>query len=437
MFDVMIIGGGPGGYTAAGKAAENGLKVILFEKDKLGGTCLNRGCIPTKSLIHSAEIYDRYRKSSDLLPREEELSFCFTAAAERRDKTVDSLRTGIEKGLKAKKVEIVYGEAKILEEGKILCNETVYEGKDIIIAAGSKVSLPPIEGREVAVTSDELLIEREVLPKSLVIIGGGVIGVEIADAYAGMGTEVTILEMADHILPNMEKEVAQRAAMFLKKRGVKINTGVRVLKIEKTAEGKSVLFEGKKEETVTAEEVLLAAGRIPNTKDLGIREDRGIIADEEGRTELPHVYVIGDAKKGNVQLAHMAMADAENVIDTILGRESSVDTKIVPSCIYTHTEITVTGMSEEEAKEKGLNYQTKKVLTGANGKAQIEESESGYVKVVTVDDVLVGAVIIAPHATEMIGELSLAIQKKMTVKDFHRVIHPHPSISEMLTEVTK
>ena len=427
MYDVMIIGGGPGGYTAAGKAAKNGLKTVLFEKDKLGGTCLNRGCIPTKALIRSAEVYDLLRHGENYGVEASDVSFSFTKIAARRDEIVETLRSGIEKGLKAAKAEVVYGEAKILEEGKISCNGEIYEGKEIIVASGSAVGRPPIEGLEYALTSDDLLIEKERFPKSMVIIGGGVIGAEIADAYAALGSEITILEMADRILPTMEKEIAQRLAMFLKKRGVRICTGIKVEKIEKTEEGKRVFYTGKESTCVDAEEVLLAAGRRPNIRGLGI--------SEEG-LENPHIHIIGDAKKGNIQLAHKAIADAEDLIDILLGKEPSTDLSLVPSCIYTHTEIASVGMTEDEAKKNG-SVTVKKVLTGANGKAVIEGSENGFVKIVLKDDVIVGASIIAPHATELISEFTLAIQKKMTVKDMKEIIHPHPTVSEMLGEVLK
>ncbi len=424
----MIIGGGPGGYTAAGKAARNGLKTILFEKDKLGGTCLNRGCIPTKSLIRSAEVYDLLKHGDVYGISSAEVSFSFADIARRRDDVVNTLRSGIEKGLKAVKAEVVYGEAKILEEGKISCNGEIYEGKDIIVASGSVVGRPPIEGVEQAITSDELLVEEEKFPASMVIIGGGVIGVEIADAYAALGSEITILEMADRILPTMEKEISQRLAMFLKKRGIRIYTGVKVEKIEKTEGGKKVTYTGKETVSLETEEVLLAAGRRANLQGLGLKEE------DLDRT---HIHVIGDAKRGNIQLAHKAIADAENLVDILLGKEASVDTDLVPSCIYTHTEIASVGMSEEDAKKNGIAVTTKKVLTGANGKALIEGSENGYVKIVLKDDVIIGASIIAPHATELISEFTLAIQKKMTVKDLKEIIHPHPTVSEMLGDVLK
>ncbi|MBQ1508188.1 MAG: dihydrolipoyl dehydrogenase [Erysipelotrichaceae bacterium] len=443
MTDVLIIGGGPGGYTAALEAAKNGLSVILFEKDRVGGTCLNRGCIPTKALIRSAEVYGLI-KEADLYGVHAEGTVDFPAVARRRDDVVDSLRTGVEKGLKAGKVETVYGVAKILAPGKVLCDDTVYEGKHIIIASGSRVSVPPIEGREYTITSDEMLTEKEKFPSSLTIIGGGVIGVEIGCAYASLGCKVTILEMADHILPNMEREIAQRLGVSLKKKGIDVFAKASVKKISPEDGRKTVTYVDAKgvEKTVSSEEVLLSTGRRANLEglfdeELGLSVGRGVSADEDGRTNVEGIYVIGDAKEGSVQLAHAAEAEAVNVIDTILGKEKSADTTVIPSCIYTDPEIASVGLTEEEAKNRGLDVKTKKALTGSNGKCLIENSASGYVKIVTLDDVIIGAVIIAPHATELIGEFVIAVERKMTVKEFYCVVHPHPTVSELLREAAK
>ena len=442
-YDVMIIGGGPGGYTAAHKAAKNGLSVLLFEKDKIGGTCLNRGCIPTKALIEASRLY-RDAKEGEVLGITGDVGFDFELVNARRDEIVEKLRSGVEKMLKADKVEVINGEAKIVAKDQIECAGRIYEGENIIIASGSVTSIPPIEGIEEAITSDTILEEAFDLPESMIIIGGGVIGSEIADALNGFGSKITIIEMADRLIPTMDKDLGQRLGMFFKKKGIDVFLNAAVKKIEKTAEGKKVLYSDKngKECEVCAKEVLVATGRRAAVQGLvkeglDLKIERGVTADATGKTNIDNIYVIGDAKAGNIQLAHVASAQGENVIDTILKQKEKIDLSVVPSGIYTSTEIASVGTGEDKLKADGVNYQAKKVLTGANGRCLIENSESGFVKVLCVDDVIVGASIVAPHATELISELALAVQKKMSLKEVEEVIHPHPTVSEMIWEATK
>lgn len=439
-YDVMIIGAGPGGYTAANKAAKNGLSVVLFEKSKVGGTCLNRGCIPMKSLIQSANIYN-YKESGKLFGiNMDDISFDYSSINNRRDEVVSSLRSGVEKSLKANKVELIEGEAKIIDKDKILCNGEEYEGNIIIIASGSVVAKPPIDGIEYTITSDDVLETDYKLPESMIIIGGGVIGVEIASALSSFGVKITILEMADNLIPTMDSDLGKRLSMFFKKRNIDVICSAAVKKI---SEDKSVEYIDKNGEaqSVKADEVLIATGRKANLENLfeniQLEISRGVVADIDGKTNIDNIYVIGDAMANNIQLAHVAEAQGENIIDFILSREKENDISVIPSGIYTEPEIASVGIKEDELKQKGIEYQAKKYLTGANGKCLIENSESGFVKVLVVDDVIVGGSIICPHATELIGELAIAVQKKMTLKDFAEVVHPHPTISEMLWNVVK
>ena len=439
-YDVMIIGAGPGGYTAANKAAKNGLSTVLFEKSKVGGTCLNRGCIPMKSLIQSANIYN-YKESGKLYGiNMDDISFDYSLINNRRDEVVSSLRSGVEKSLKANKVELIEGEAKIIGKDKILCNGEEYEGNNIIIASGSIVAKPPIDGIEYTITSDDVLETDYKLPESMIIIGGGVIGVEIASALSSFGVKITILEMADNLIPTMDSDLGKRLSMFFKKRNIDVICSAAVKKI---LEDKTVEYIDKNGEakSIKADEVLIATGRKANLENLfenvELEISRGIVADIDGKTNTDNIYVIGDAMANNIQLAHVAEAQGENIIDFILNREKENDISVIPSGIYTEPEIASVGIKEDELKQKSIEYQAKKYLTGANGKCLIENSESGFVKVLVVDDVIVGGSIICPHATELIGELAIAVQKKMTLKDYAEVVHPHPTISEMLWNVAK
>ena len=440
-YDVMIIGGGPGGYTAANKAAASGLKTILFEKREIGGTCLNRGCIPMKALIEASRLYRSCRNAELFGIFNADTSFDYGKVDARKTTVVSQLRSGVEKSLKTNKVEVVSGEAKICGKGQISCNGGIYEGEHIIIAAGSVPSIPPIKGSGYCITSDDVLKDGYRLPGSLIIIGGGVIGCEIADALNGFGVKVTIIEMADRLLPALDKDLGTRLAMFFRKRGIDVFCSAAVSGI---GEDRTVTYTDKKgnEVKVQAEEVLMSTGRRAAvdglfTEAVSLKVNRGVCGDEDGRTDVEGIYVIGDARSGNIQLAHVAQAQGENIVDMILGQKPSNDMSCIPSAVYTDPEIASVGMSEEELKDKEISYTSRKVLTGANGRCLIENSESGFVKVLLSDDVIVGGQIVAPHASELIGELAIAVSRKMSVDEFREVVHPHPSISEMIWDVTK
>ena len=383
--------------------------MVLFEKEDLGGTCLNRGCMPTKALLHSAETYAALGHAQDLGVQAQEIHYDFAAMHQRKDQVVATLRQGVEKLMKASKVTVVAGQACIQEAGLVTCQGETYEVGDIIIATGSQVSYPPIPGLRLPGVSNS----RDILEgggqnfASLVIVGGGVVGVECATLYRCLGCEVTVLEAADHILPFMDREIAQRLTMILKKQGVKVEAKASVQKIEGTPGAMTVTYTDKKgaEHTVTAQ-----------------------------GTSVPHVYVIGDAKARNIQLAHVASAQGENAVAAILGQKPALDLSVVPSCVYTNPEIASVGLTEEGAKAAGIPVKTGKYLTGANGKCLIEGTESGYVKLVTDQATgrILGAQMVCPRATDLVGELTLAIQKGITAGELATVIHPHPTFSEML-----
>lgn len=441
-YDLAIIGGGPGGYTAAAAAAKAGLSVVLFEKDQLGGTCLNRGCIPTKALLHAAEAWRSMADAEDLGLRAEHASFDWAAIQNDKTRTVDTLRQGVARLMQAGKVTVVQGTAQVAAEGAVLCGGVRYQATDIVVAAGAAPALPPIPGRALpgVFTSDDLLQGNGKALASLVIIGGGVIGVEMAGVYSAFGCPVTILEQADRLLPTMDRELGQRLAAMLKKQGVAVATNASVQQICQTGDNLLVQYDDAKGQTVGAGAagVLIATGRRPAAERLfagAYRPDierGGILADEAGRTLLPHLYAIGDVKTGNIQLAHLAEAQGKNVVAAILGRPLPVDVGLVPACVYTTPEIASVGMTEAEAKAAGIPVRCGKALSGANGRCVIAGCRSGFIKLVSQAETgrLLGAQLCWPRATDLIGELALAVQRGLTAADIAGLIHPHPTFAE-------
>lgn len=448
-FDLAIIGGGPGGYTAADYAAKNGMRVVLFEADRLGGTCLNRGCIPTKALLHATAAYADALGGEKLGVRAENVTLDHAAMHRYKNGVVDTLRAGIEKLLKADKVTVVNAYARVtaVKDGAITIEAggETYEAAYLIVAAGSVPSVPPIEGSGLpgVYVSDDILEGEGRHFGSLIIIGGGVIGCECASLYRSAGAEVTVIEALGQLLPTMDREIAQRLTMYFKKRGIAVSTSAKVTRIGGVPGDMTVTYTEKAgaEHEARAEGVLIATGRKANVAGIFAADapacERGAVAgDEKGRTSLPNVYVIGDAKAGNIQLAHVAQAQGRNAVAAILGKPAPVDMSVVPSCIYTSPEIASVGLSEEAAKAAGLAVRTHKVLTGSNGKCVIVGAEAGYIKTVAreADGVLVGAQLICPRATDLVGELALAIAAGLTADKVAGVIHPHPTFSEMIPE---
>ena len=441
-YDLAVIGGGPGGYTAADAAAKAGLSVVLFEKDQLGGTCLNRGCIPTKALLHAADTWRALNGAGPLGLRAGGAAFDWAAIQDYKTRTVDTLRQGVRRLMQAGGVTVVQGAAQVAAEGVVLCGGTRYEVSDIIAAAGAVPALPPIPGRELpgVYTSDDLLAGGGKALASLVIVGGGVIGVEMAGVYSAFGCRVTILELADRLLPTMDRELGQRLAAALKKQGVAVSTKAAVQQISQTEGGLLVQYADAKGNAagVRAQGVLIAAGRRPAAEGLFARDYRpelergGIPADAAGRTGLPHLYVIGDARAGSIQLAHLAEAQGKNAVAAILGRPLPVDTSLVPACVYTTPEIASVGMTEAGAKAAGIPVRCGKALSGANGRCVIAGAGAGFVKLVCRADTgrLLGAQLCWPRATDLIGELALAVQHGLTAADLAGLIHPHPTFAE-------
>lgn len=431
-YDIAIVGGGPGGYTAAEEAAQRGRSVVLFERDLVGGTCLNRGCIPTKALLHDA--------APDA---------SFEAMHTRKQAVVEQLRGGIEKLLKQRKVTVVRGQASIEAPGVVSCDGQSYEASDIIVATGSVPATIPVPGIDLpgVYTSNDLLEGEGVQLSSLVIIGGGVIGVEFASLYAALGAQVTILEAAERILPPLDREIAQRVAMHLKKKGAFVEVSAQVTSIEGEPGAMRVCYADRKgnAKVAEAEGVLVACGRRASTEGLFAPSvepqlERGaLVCSGAGRTSIDHLWAIGDVVAGNVQLAHVAEAQARNVVAAICGDEPPVDVRVIPSCVYTTPEVASVGITEDEAKAQGIKVRTAKALTGANGKCLVEGSESGYVKLVAEAETgaILGAQLVCPRATDLVAELALAISLGCTAAQLSRVIHPHPTVSELVSSAAR
>lgn len=442
MYDLTVIGGGPGGYVAAIRAAQLGGKVLLIEEDRLGGTCLNRGCIPTKAMYHVAKVVKEASHGEDMGLRFTNLEVDFRGVASHRDKTVEALVQGVEGLMKSNKIEVVTGRGEILAPGKVRVGQREEETKTMIIATGSRQGRPPIPGINSpgVVDTDMILTSRE-KPETLLILGGGVVGVEFAAIMAALGTEVTLVEMLPGLLSTLDSELGRRLAVCLRKLGVKIHTASKVCSIE-PGEGKLVVeIEGKKEnQQLHVDQVLLAAGRTPNfggldLEGLGIQHDRyGIKVDEQMATNVPGIYAVGDCI-GGAMLAHVASMEGIVAAENALGHQSAMDYSAVPSCVFTLPEVASVGLSEEEVKAKGLEYKVAKFPFSANGKALAQRDIEGMVKMIAAHDgTILGVHIIGPHASDLIAEATVAVHKKLTAEELAHIIHAHPSLPEAIAE---
>ena len=450
-YDLIVIGAGPGGYVSAIRAAQEGMKVALIESREVGGTCLNRGCIPTKTLIHASHLYREMRSSEKIGIFSGGLSFDIEKIYNRKDEVVGQLRSGIESLIKSNKIDMINGIGKITGNHEVTVASDdeirILETKKILIASGSVPTVPAIEGIDLAgvITSDEMIQQSGTEYKNLVIIGGGVIGVEFATVFSSLDCQVTMIEAMDRILPTMDREISQNLNMILKKRGVSIHAGAKVERLEQNDKGLVCHFNQKgSEKIVEAEAVLVAIGRTANLKDLfgdgvHVKTDRGILVNEHFQTDIPDIYAIGDAIHGSVQLAHVASAQGCNAVAHMIGTSNKTNLDVIPSCIYTDPEIATVGITADQAKKDGIQVKTGKFNMGANGKSIIESQERGFIKVVfdAESEVLLGAQLMCARATDLISELSTAISNKLTVKQLSSVIRPHPTFTEGVTEAVE
>ncbi len=440
-YGLIVIGAGPGGYEAALRAARLGIKTAVVENRDVGGTCLNRGCIPTKSLLHAAETAKSLEKGAAWGITAGSLSVDFAAVHRKKAEVAEKLRAGVEGLLKQKKVDILRGTGTILAPGRVAVAGEAYGADNILIATGSIPARPPIPGLELAVTSDEVLAGQERVYESLVIIGGGVIGVELACVYNALGCHVAIVEALDRILPNMDREICQNMSMILKRRGVSVNTACMVSAVERDGEGLVVRYACKGQPgEARGEAVLCAIGRRPHTaglfgEDFAVDMERGrILVDSQFRTSVPGVYAIGDVSS-KVQLAHVAAAQGAACVEALAGRGPQVDVNCIPSCIYTSPEIASIGITAGEAKSAGRAVKVGKALMSANGKTVIADGERGFIKIVAdaSTGVILGAQLMCERATDMLSELTEAVVNGLTARQLARVMRPHPTFEEAVS----
>ena len=454
-YQLIVIGAGPGGYEAAIRAAQLGLHTALIERRQVGGTCLNRGCIPTKTMLHSAQLYKETAHFELFGLHTENTSFDWTKIHQRKNNVVSKLRSGIEQLIKANKIDFFNTSASILSPHEVQLEqgeETTLYGDNILIATGSMPSRPPIPGLDLpgVVTSDELLddpsyAQTDSLPKEILIIGGGVIGVEFASVFSSFGCKVTIVEALDRILSTMDREISQNLSMILKKRGVEIHTGAMVEKLEQS-DGKLVCHftEKEKPQQISSQQILVAIGRRANTQglfgnDFSVEMERGhIVTDESFRTSVDSIYAIGDVS-AKIQLAHMASAQGICAAHIIAGKVPPINLQAVPGCIYTDPEIASVGLSEDEAKKQGIPVKKGKFIMSGNGRSIIDEQERGFIKVLAHQDtdVILGAQLMCSRATDIVSELSTAIVNGLTVDQLAAVIRPHPTFCEGVTEAVE
>lgn len=439
-YDLAIIGGGPAGYTAAERAAQGGLNVVLFEKKALGGVCLNEGCIPTKTLLYSAKLYQQALSGAKYGIAAEHVAFDYAKICARKTKVVRKLAAGIR--AKLQQVTVVQGEASVKNADEIVeidCGGQLYEAERLLICSGSETALPPIKGIELGHfwTSREALQATEV-PESIAIVGGGVIGMEFAGLFSALGSKVTIVEMASEILPGIDAEIAALLRAEYEKRGVAFHLGARVLELQP----QMVKFADENgENELAAQQILLCVGRRPNVQNLGLeplcleRFRNGLKVDEQMRTSHPRIYAAGDVT-GFSMLAHTAVREAEVAVNHILGIPDAMTYDAVPGVVYTNPEVAGVGVTEAALQSAGAVYSVKKLPMTYSGRFVAEnEGGNGLCKLIfDAENRLKGAHLIGNPASELVATAALAIDQKLTVDVLAKLIFPHPSVGEILKE---
>ena len=446
---LIIIGAGPGGYETAVLAAKRGVEVVLVESGHVGGTCLNEGCIPTKSFCRNAEVLDGLREAGSFGITGLEYSFDFSSVVTRKNAVVEQLRGGVEGLLGHKLITLVRGKASFKDPHTVTVipsgdeeSPKEFTADYIIIATGSVSASLPIPGADLPgiLTSKEILDIEEV-PQRLCVIGGGVIGLEFASVFSSFGSEVTVLEYCKDILPRFDTDLAKRLKQSLGKRGIEINTQAQVTGIAFDGSEYTVSYTRKgKEETVAADKVLMAVGRKANVNSLNLSDigieftSRGITVDEKTmQTNVPHIYAVGDIN-GKMMLAHAATFQGIVALDHIMGVDNNIDLSVMPAAVFTSPEAACVGMTEDECKDKGISVKCLKSFFRANGKAVTMGETDGFCKAVVASDtgLVLGCHLYGPHASDIVQEACAMISRKATVEEFAGVIHTHPTLTEVL-----
>ncbi|HLR75407.1 MAG TPA: dihydrolipoyl dehydrogenase [Virgibacillus sp.] len=449
-YDLVVLGGGPGGYVAAEHASSKGYSVALVEARELGGTCLNRGCIPSKTLLRYAEVIELINRSKEWGITVDNVHVSFEKMKERKNQVIQQLQFGVQGLLRNANVSVYKGLGKVHPDHRITIatnnkEETIY-GEKIIIATGSKPNIPPIKGiDQVDVHTSDTIFDLESIPESLVIVGGGVIGVEIASVFANLNCSVTLVEASNQLMPGIDPDAS---SLLLKKlqseSNVSVFTSANVLKITEEVEEKVVELKNEQGETlqVTAEEVLVATGRIPNIQgleELNLEYDRNFIAvNSQMETSIPSIYAIGDVI-GREQLAHVASSEGIVAASNAIRQFKEVNYAAVPHCVYTSPEIASVGMSKEEAEQKGYEVKVSMFPYSHSGKATTMGEQNGFIKLIASKacEKILGVVIVGPNATEMIAESCTLITLDAKVDDIINTMHPHPTLAEGMYEVAK
>ena len=445
--DVAVVGAGPGGYVAALRAAQLGARVVIAERDSVGGVCLNRGCIPTKTLLRTAEVLRLARDASEFGVLVDGVRLDWVAAQKRKDSVVRRLTGGVKALLDKSKVQVLYGSARFasstLLEVSGPAGEEGIEASSFVVATGSRPAALPVPGMDGPnVLDSDGALSLEVLPGSALIIGAGPIGVEFATLFSACGVSVTLVEVLPRVLPTFDEDVSKEVERALRKARVKVLVGSRVLRVEpKGARCLVTVAKDGQETAVEVERIVSAVGRRPNVEGLGLEtagvlvEKTGIRVDDHMRSSVPHVYAVGDVK-GGMLLAHVAMHEGSVAVENALEGRRSVDYSAGPSCVFSWPEVACVGLSERQAREKGYAVTCGAFPLRANGKALAQGDHDGLVKVVaeTKYGQILGVHIVAAHASDLIQEGTLAIGLEATLDELEATIHPHPTLSEAVAE---
>lgn len=444
-YQVAIIGGGPAGYTAAEVAGKAGLSVVLFEKNSLGGVCLNEGCIPTKTLLYSAKVYDYGRHASKYGVNVSESSFDLPKIISRKAKVVRKLVLGIKAKLMAQQVTIISGEAYIVDKNTIRCADETYQCEHLIICTGSQTVIPPIQGIEkVDYWIHRDALDNKELPHSLAIVGGGVIGMEFASFFSSLGVQVTVVEMMNEILNGIDRELAAALRAEYAKRGVKFLLGAKVTGLSQDEEGIHVCYQNAEGAgSVCADKLLMSVGRRPVTEGFGLEnlnlernERKNICVDAHLRTSVPGVYVCGDLN-GVSLLAHTAVREAEIAVKDILGESEEMSYQAIPGVVYTNPEVASVGKTEENLQSEGIAYRVVKLPMAYSGRFVAEnEGTNGILKVLVDDaDTVLGVHILGNPASELIVLGGMMVEEHRKLAYFKRFVFPHPTVSEIFREL--